>query len=111
LIINVYHPVLDQKDVLGLNTIHFSLSRDEDHSSNWFLHCSVVMRTIDVLSGLPYDIYAVCRFARYVARRAEEMLPPTTRLTAQHVMILALNLHLYCDELNLGIARRIAENG
>lgn len=108
LIISVYHPVLDRNDILSLNTIHFNISRSSSSPSLWLLHSSIVMRTIDVLFGLPYDIFAACRFTTYVAQLVNEIVSPSKQVRAKNVNIVALNLHLYYDALNLKIAHRIA---
>ena len=111
IILNVHHPARDRKSALGLNTVHLTVEKVSQDIPRWLLHGSYIWRTVDVLFGLPYNIYAAAQFLNYIVDRCNKELDEDTRygLSAGKVIIVALNLHLYEGTLDQEISRRIVE--
>jgi thymidylate synthase len=110
ILINVHHPGVDARSVLGLNTIHYTLEHTAPDSQEWLLHASYIWRTVDVLAGLPFNIHAAASFLCYIVNECNKKLKTLTEqpsyLSPGEMMIVALNLHLY-EGLDCNIAEQL----
>jgi len=104
-IINIHHPGLDQKRPLGINEIYFALRPLDERS--YAIVGTFVWRSVEALFGMPYSIYASCRFHRYIVDQCSERLGESYDLQTGETIYMSLNLHLYQDAVNLEVAEQV----
>ena len=107
-ILNVHHPSLDRRRPLGLNEIYFAFRPLSDKQC--MIVGTFVWRSVEALFGLPYSIYASCRFQRFIVEACNARLRTEYRVVCGETIYMSLNLHLYQDDLNREIAGKIIQD-
>jgi len=98
-------PGNSDEDPLGLTCIHV-LPRPRNDAIGWNLDFQWVWRSVEAIVGLPFSVYGSVRFSsNFVETLRARMVGTEIRLGT--VAYIALSLHLYCDDTDLAIARRI----
>lgn len=108
IIMSVSHPNIDQKNPLGVNTIHFSFRQLA--SKRYQVIGAFEWRTVETLYALPYSMYTTCCFTKFIVDECRRRIGKEYELLYGESIFLALNLHVYLDDLNYDITRLIIED-
>lgn len=106
-IMTVSHPRIDRKRPLGVNTIHFSFRQLAE--KRYQLIGAFEWRTVETLYALPYSMYTTCCFQRFITDECQRLIGETHEISYGEAIFLALNLHVYVDDLNYDIVELILD--